>query len=127
SFTNGFSLATTVIASNDGGRTPTYALANPFPTGIQQPPGSSLGPLTFLGRGPSFSGPDFVVPYVHQFSVGVQRELPWHIALEASYVGSRTYKMQSSWGGVNEPSAAFQLQCDVTKGGSRALCDQLLP
>jgi hypothetical protein len=125
-FTNGFSLATTLIASNDGGRTPTYALDNPFPTGVQQPPGSALGPLTFLGRGPSFSNPNFVVPSVQQFSVGVQRELPWHIALEASYVGSRTHNLQSSWGGVNEPSAALQLQCDVTKGGNRGLCDQLL-
>jgi hypothetical protein len=126
SFTNGFSLTTSLLSSNDGGRTPTYALANPFPDGIQQPPGSSLGPLTFLGRGPSFSNPDFVVPMVHQFSVGLQRELPWHVALEASYVGSRTKNMQSSWGGYNEPSAAFQAQCDITKGGSRTLCDQLL-
>ena len=65
----------------DGNRTPTYALSNPWPDGIQAPPGSSLGPLTFLGRGPSFSNPDFVVPNVHQFSAGIQRELPWqHLA-----------------------------------------------
>jgi hypothetical protein len=127
SFTNGFSQATTLIASNDGGRTPTYNLSNPFPAGIETPPGSSLGPMTFLGRGPSFSNPDFVVPYVHQFSIGVQRELPWKVSLEASYVGSRSYKVQDNWGGVNEASAAFQAQCDVTTGGSRTLCDQLVP
>jgi carboxypeptidase family protein/TonB-dependent receptor-like protein len=127
SFTNGFSLTTSLLSSNDGGRTPTYALANPFPDGIQRPSGSALGALTFLGRGPSFSNPSFIVPYVHQFSVGVQRELPWHVALETSYVGSRSYKVQSNWGGYNEPSAAFQAQCDITKGGSRSLCDQLLP
>jgi len=127
SFPNGFSQSTSLLSSNDGGRTPTYALANPFPDGIQRPTGSTLGPLTFLGRGPSFSNPDFVVPYVHQFSLGVQRELPWKVALEATYVGSRSYKVQSSWGGYNEPSAAFQAPCDVTKGGSRSLCDQLLP
>jgi hypothetical protein len=125
-FTNGFSVSTSLLSSNDGGRTPTYALANPFPDGVQRPSGSALGALTFLGRGPSFSNPDFVVPYVHQFSLGVQRELPWKVALEATYVGSRSYKMQSSWGGYNEPSAAFQAQCDVTTGGSRTLCDQLL-
>jgi hypothetical protein len=127
SFGNGFSQSTTLISSNDGGRTPTYALSNPFPNGIDQPPGSALGPLTFLGRGPSFSNPDFIVPEVHQFSVGMQRELPWKVSLEASYVGSRTLHMQSSWGGYNEPSAAFQAQCDITRGGSRSLCDQLLP
>ena len=45
SFSNGFSLATPLIASNDDNRTPTYALGNPWPNGIQEPPGSSLGPL----------------------------------------------------------------------------------
>jgi hypothetical protein len=64
---------------------------------------------------------------VHQFSIGVQRELPWRVSLEASYVGSRSRKMQSSWGGYNEPSAEFQAQCDITNGGSRSFCDQLLP
>lgn len=123
----GFSLSTDVIASNDGGRTPTYLLSNPWPNGIQTPPGSSRGALTFLGRGPTFSNPDFVVPNVHQFSAGVQRELPWRMSLEVTYAGSRSYDLEAGFGAVNEPSAAFQAQCDVTKGGSRTLCDQLLP
>jgi hypothetical protein len=125
--TQGFSLATSLIASNNGGRTPTYALDNPFPNGIQQPPGSSLGPLTFLGRGVTFLNPNFVTPNVHQFSVGVQRELPWNVSLEVTYAGSRSYDVQGNWGGVNEPSADFQRQCDVTLGGNRAFCDALLP
>ena len=91
----GFSQSTNVIASLDGNRTPTYALSNPWPNGIQAPPGSSLGPLTFLGRGPSFSNPDFVVPNVHQFSAGVQRELPWRMSLEATYAGSRSYDLEA--------------------------------
>jgi hypothetical protein len=125
-FNNGFSNTTSLIASNDGNRTPTYALANPFPNGIQDPPGSSLGPLTFLGRGPGFSNPDFIVPNVHQFSVGVQRELPARISLDVTYAGSRSYDIEGNFGGFNEPSAAFQAQCDVTLGGSRTLCDQQL-
>jgi hypothetical protein len=127
SFNNGFSQTTPLIASNDGGRTPTYALANPWPSGIQPAAGSSLGPLTFLGRGPSSSNPDFVVPNVHQFSAGIQRELPYRISLDVTYAGSRSYDIEGNFGGYNEPSAAFQAQCDVTLGGSRSLCDQLLP
>ena len=126
-FTNGYSLATSLISSNDGGRTPTYNFGNPFPSGVATPPGSSLGPLTFLGRGPGFSNPDFIVPNVHQFSLGVQRELPGHMSLEATYVGSRSRDVQDNWGGVNEPSAEFQAKCDVTLGGSRSFCDELLP
>jgi len=125
--TQGYSLSTQLISSNDGGRTPTYALGNPFPNGIQQPPGSSLGPLTFLGRGLTFVNPNFVTPNVDQFSAGIQRELPWKVVLEASYVGSRSHDIEANWGGFNETSAAFQAQCDVTTGGSRSFCDALLP
>jgi hypothetical protein len=124
---NGFSLATPLIASTDGGRNPTYRLSNPWPDGIQTPPGSALGAETFLGRGPDFSNPDFVVPNVHQFSAGIQRELPWRISLEATYAGSRSYDREFGFSAFNEPSAAFQAQCDVTVGGSRTLCDQQLP
>jgi hypothetical protein len=123
----GFSLGTGVISSTDGGRTPTYVLSNPWPNGIQQPPGSALGAETFLGRGLSYSNPDFVVPNVHQFSIGVQRELPWRVSLEATYAGSRSYDLEVGNNSINEPSAAFQRQCDVTLGGSRSFCDQLLP
>jgi hypothetical protein len=123
----GFSLSTPLISSTDGGRTPTYALSNPWPDGIQEPPGSALGPLTFLGRGPDFSNPDFIVPTVHHFSAGIQRELPWRISLEATYAGSRTYDLEAGFGAYNDPSAEFQAQCDVTLGGSRSFCDQQLP
>ena len=67
------------------------------------------------------------MPSVHHFSAGIQRELPWGVALEVSYAGSRSNDIQSNWNGFNEPSAEFQRQCDVTLGGSRGFCDQLLP
>jgi hypothetical protein len=127
-WTQGFSIQTPLNGSNDGNRTPTYALDNPFPTGLLQPPGSSLGALTFLGRNDfGFSNPVYEVPYVHQFSVGLQRELPWAVILEASYVGSRSFKQQDEYRGFNEPSRAFLDQCDVTKGGSAAFCNEQLP
>ena len=124
SFNAGFAIQNQIVASNDGGRTPTYVLGNPWPNGIQDPPGSSLGPLTFLGRNPSFSNPDFIVPNVHQFSIGIERELPARISLDVTYAGSRSHDIEGNFGGYNEPSAAYQAQCDVTKGGSRTLCDQ---
>ena len=127
SFNAGFFQNTPIITSQDGGRTPTYSLSNPWPTGITAPPGSSLGPLTFLGRNPSFSNPDFIVPNVHQSSIGIQRELPYKISLDVTYAGSRSYDIEGNFGGYNEASAAFQAQCDVTLGGSRSLCDQQVP
>jgi len=123
----GFSIQTPLVSSNDGGRTPLYNLSNPFPLGVQQPPGSSLGALTFLGRDVSFGNPAYVVPYVDQFSIGVQHELPWRIVAEVSYVGSRSKSQQDEFRGINEPSRALQDQCDVTQGGNPAICNQQLP
>jgi hypothetical protein len=123
----GFSISTPLIVSNDNNRTPLYNLGDPFPNGVIQPPGASLGAETFLGRGISYSNPDFETPYVDQFSVGIQRELPWGITGEVSYAGSRSRKQQSEFRGINEPSFDLVRQCDVTQGGSRAFCDQQLP
>ena len=123
----GFSQSTGIITSTDGGRNPTYLLSNPWPNGIQAPPGSALGAETFLGRAPDFSNPDFVVPNVHHFSAGIQRELPWRINLEATYAGSRSYDLEVGFNAYNEPSAEFQARCDVTQGGSRSFCDELVP
>ncbi len=125
-FTQGFSVQTPFVASVDGNRTPLYNLANPFASGITQPAGAQQGLETFLGRGLSFSNPDFEIPHVDQFSIGIQRQLPWNMVLEVSYVGSRTRDVQTSHTGINEPLQSFRDKCDVTKGGSRAFCDDRL-
>jgi hypothetical protein len=91
-FTNGFSIETPYVASLDAGRTPANNVSNPFPQGVLQPPGSSLGMETFLGQSPSFSNTAFRTPRVHQFSFGFQRQLPFGMTVDASYVGSRTRK-----------------------------------
>jgi hypothetical protein len=125
---NGFSIQTPFVSTSDSNRTPRLnSLSDPFPTGVLRPAGSAPGLETFLGLGFSYSNPGFIVPKVDNFSLGIQRQLPWNIAAEVSYVGSRTYDAQSQFGGINEPSLAFRDRCDVTKGGNRAVCDELLP
>lgn len=42
----GYTQATTFVASNNGNQTPANSLSNPFPGGILQPAGNSLGALT---------------------------------------------------------------------------------
>ncbi len=125
---NGFSLSTGLVTSLDGGRTPrdSVLINNLYPTGIQVPAGSSAGLLTFLGRGFNFVGDDFVVPYVNQFSLGFQYEMPWDAKIEISYVGNRTNKLQTERA-FNEPSLEFRKQCNPLEGGSPAYCDERLP
>jgi hypothetical protein len=95
--TSGFSTSTPYVASPDGNIT--FAgnfLNNPYPQGILTPTGSKLGLSTFLGQSVSFIDPNRVIPRVHQFSVGVQRELPGRSVLEVSYVGSRSQELPAS-------------------------------
>ncbi len=92
---NGFSIDTPYVASVDGGITPAGRWSNPYPDGIIQPPGRAA---TMLGLSFTYSWPERVIPYVHQYSFGIQRELPARILVDASYVGSRTLSLQTSKG-----------------------------
>ena len=104
-FNNGFSVNSTLVASTDGGITPSARLSNPYPAGLDQPVGNTQGLATLVGRPFTFSNPDRTIPYVHQYSVGVQRELPGNMVVDAAYVGSRTRGIVVSKG-INEITTA---------------------
>ncbi len=91
--TRGFTAITTYFASADGGLTPASSLANPFPTGIEQPRGSTLGLATGAGGDIHFVDQFGKPAYVQQFSVDVQRELPARLTVSAGYVGSRSDRL----------------------------------
>ncbi|MBI4889036.1 MAG: TonB-dependent receptor [Acidobacteria bacterium] len=111
--TNGYSVSTPFVSSNNGGLTPADKLANPYPAGIIKPSGSSLGVDTLAGSGYTYGFNGREIPFVHQFSLGVQHELPMRILLDVSYSGSRTSSLNTSKG-INEISAdAFKLGATV--------------
>jgi hypothetical protein len=114
--TSGFSQSTPLVATQDAGRTPFDTISNPFPTGLIQAPGATGGLSTFLGQGITFSNAAVRNPYVHQFSFGIQRELPGKLSVDASYVGSRTISALTSKD-VNSLSLADLALGDQTKGG----------
>jgi len=89
----GFTVATPMVTSLNGNLTPGNVFNNPFPTGLIQPAGRSLGLSTLLGQSITFTDVDRTLPYIHQFSAGFQHELPSHILLDLSYVGSRTRRL----------------------------------
>ncbi|GIU73761.1 MAG: hypothetical protein KatS3mg004_0848 [Bryobacteraceae bacterium] len=92
---NGFSIDTPYVESVDGGLTPAGQWNNPYPSGIIQPLGRQA---TMLGLSFTYSWPQRVIPYVHQYSFGIQHELPWRVLIDVSYVGSRTLSLQTSKG-----------------------------
>jgi len=88
--TRGFTAVTSYFASNDGGLTPcaTCRLDNPFPNGIEQPRGSANGLLTGAGGTVNFIDQFRKSPYVHQYSVDLERQFG-DIVVSIGYVGSR--------------------------------------
>jgi outer membrane receptor protein involved in Fe transport len=90
----GFSQPTSLVATTDN-VTPAVSLSDPFsstlfPSGLLKPIGSSNGLATNLGQNVAAQYLDFRTALSHQYSLGVQRELPWSMLLDVSYVGNIT-------------------------------------
>ncbi|MEA2463139.1 MAG: hypothetical protein QOJ98_886, partial [Acidobacteriota bacterium] len=84
----GFSRSTDLIQSDSTTAVPTASLENPFPAGLIQPIGSSLGLLTGTGGTVRFIDQDKGNPKIHQYSFDVQRELPGAMAVTVGYIGA---------------------------------------
>ena len=84
----GFRVETPWIATLDN-LTPSNLLRNPFPQGFRPVPGASDGLLTAIGGRVEAPLSDTTTPYVWQWNVTVQRELPAGLLVEAAYVGNR--------------------------------------
>lgn len=90
---HGFSQQTQLVASQDGFLTPYATLANPFPQGIEQPTGSSLGLSTYLGRQVNFQNSDLQNPNSKRWTISIQRQMSASTVVEAGYVGSSSGNM----------------------------------
>ena len=86
---SGFMSNSTVEWSRDANATPFGSLSNPYPNGLNLPPGNSLGPMTFVGLGAGTIVRDNRNPEYHSWNFSIQRELPSHSVLEVNYTGSR--------------------------------------
>ncbi len=91
--TAGFSRQTNAVVSTDG-LTPYPGLrtANPYVsyTGsrLLDPIGSSQGAASFLGEGVTTLFRQRTIPYSHQYSFDIQRELPGNMLFEVGYSGN---------------------------------------
>ena len=89
----GFNEYTNVISTyNNDGATPYLHLSNPFPNGLNQPAGSSLGLLNDVGygaNGPLRIAAANLTPYEQSWSFGVERQMPWNVVLDVEYLGKK--------------------------------------
>ena len=69
-------------------------ISNPFPSGITEPTGNSLGKQTALGQNITFFNQNPKVAKQFRWSIGVQRELWGGWVFEANYVGDHGYDIE---------------------------------
>jgi len=86
----GFSRTTPIITTIDG-VTPSANIRNPFPSGLLQPVGSSLGLATDLGLGLGFNYTNRTLPLSEQYSIGFQHEFWRGAVADLSYIGNFTH------------------------------------
>jgi Carboxypeptidase regulatory-like domain/TonB dependent receptor/TonB-dependent Receptor Plug Domain len=92
----GFSQTTNSLVAQPDNVTPLYNLSNPLPGGFLPATGNQLGLLTNVGQG--ISGPlrQQRLPYQAQWSLDVQRQLPWSTVVEVGYAGSAGVALPSA-------------------------------
>lgn len=88
-YTTDFQRSTPFIAKAPNGVDPGTPWASPFPDGFLAPLRGEQGLLTALGTGPTVPNPDFEIPRTDQWMAGVSMQLPWHVGVDAAYVGNK--------------------------------------
>jgi hypothetical protein len=89
SFAPGYVATTSYVASNNSNNTPANSLSNPYPSGLLQPVGNTLGLSQGLGDSLTTIDQGRRSPIVQQYSLDIERQFPYDIALQLGYVGSK--------------------------------------
>jgi trimeric autotransporter adhesin len=87
----GYSQTTSIVTSTNNNYTPAASLNNPYPSGLLQPTGNTLGGLSGIGQAISvFSPTAESAGYVQEYSLEVQREVPSGFVLTVGALGSHS-------------------------------------
>jgi hypothetical protein len=84
----GFAAVTASRPAQADGVTPQFNLSNPFPQGLIQPTGSSLGLNTLAGQNISGVVREQKISYSEQWSLDLQRRLPMNFVVTVGYAGN---------------------------------------
>jgi len=90
--------STNYNSTPDGGLHPALDFFNgaPFPNGAAAPPGSSQGLETLVGQGFGIDLRNRKIPLVHQYTLGLQAQLPSQITAEIAFIGTHAADLRAS-------------------------------
>ena len=120
-YATGFNQTTTYINASTAAALSTAStgsnawLSHPYPTGLLQPSGSSLGAVTGVGGAVTAQSFGRRFPFVDQYSLDIEQQLPWKIALKVGYVGAHA----RNWGqNVQLDQVPDSIMSSYAAGGS---------
>ena len=90
----GFSQPTLLVPTLNAGLTFNADLANPFPAGVLEPPGASLGLATSLGQAVNTVPIERQNTRARRYAVSLQRELPGRAVAEVAFVRNENYDVR---------------------------------
>jgi Carboxypeptidase regulatory-like domain len=90
----GFSQSTLLVPTLDAGLTFTANLANPFPGGVLEPQGASLGLATSLGQSVNVFPIERKNALSRRYALSLQRELSGRVLIEGAFVRNVNYDMR---------------------------------
>jgi len=111
----GYQATTAIIGSIDGNLTPYTYMSNPFPDGVNQPTGKSLGARTYLGQGFAVWDKELNQPYSGQWNFSIQRQLPSGIAVDLAYTGTSGVHLARSRQLNALPTQFLSMKSDLLK------------
>ncbi len=94
-------------ANSTGGVVPGYGSwdAQPLPTPVAAPVGPALGiGTTIRAFDPARSGR---APYLQQWNVNIQRQLPWNTFFQAAYIGNRALHLDGQLNPISQPDPSI--------------------
>ncbi len=95
-YQTGFSQTTPLVPTEDNGLTFVATLDHPFPDGVLNPPGASLGAMTAVGDQISYFNTRYLAPFMQRWQLSVQRQLGQRVTFELAYVGNRGRKLETT-------------------------------
>jgi len=96
----GYSQTTSINASTNGNYTPAISLSNPYPNGLLQPTGNTLGLASGIGQAITIFSPSATsAGYSQHYSLEIQRQLPAGIVLSVGTLDSHSDHLLQS--GIN--------------------------